>query len=185
MAVLRNRRRPPIDVPKLRKMLVWGLPFWLGLIWLFLYLTEVAVISTFRDIWLRALVVEITGVALISPLGVVFFFVTLLLLLARAFHLDRFGDWIEKIAVKVGYFMGGVMLLGAVLSYPLQSYFMPRLGYTRCGILYGHTSIWSPSRWLKYPELCVFDKSVKWVKAESARIERERGQPVPLPKETR
>ena len=179
MAAPRNRRRFPIDVPKLRKMLIWGVPVSLGAICLLWYVTKVALFGAIIDLQSRASVIEITWVALVGPPGMVFFFVTLLLLLARAFYLDRFGDWIEKIAVKVGYFMGGVMLLGAVLSYPLQSYFMPRLGYTRCGILYGHTSIWSPSRWLKYPELCVRGKGVEWVKAESARIERERGHPAP------
>ena len=185
MAAPRNRRRFPIDVPKLRKMLIWGVPLFLGAMGMAWYMTKVVLLGAIIGIQSYASVIEITWVALVGPPGMVFFFVTLLLLLARAFYLDRFGDWIEKIAVKVGYFMGGVMLLSAVLSYPLQSYFMPRLGYTRCNILYAHSSVWSPTWWLKYPELCVFDKSVKWVKAESARIERERGQPVPLPKETR
>ena len=185
MAVLRNRRRPPIDVPNLRRTLIWRVPVSLGGICLLWYVTKVTFFGSIIDLQSRASVIEITWVALVGPPGVALLFVMLLLLFARAFCFDRFGDWIEEIALKVGYVLGGVMLLGALLSYPLQSYFMPRLGYTRCGILYGHTSIWSPSRWLKYPELCVRDKGVEWVKKESIKIEQARALPTPLPKDTR
>ena len=183
MAAPRTKKRHPIDVPKLRKMLIWGTPLYLGCICLCWFITKIYVANPFEDIRSRAPVVEILGMALIGPLSAVFAFVTLLLLLARAFYLDTFGDWVEQVALKVSYVLVGLMLIIAVISYPLQSYFMPQLGYTRCGILYGHSSVVSPSRWLRYPELCVFDKSVKWVKEESAKIERARALPAPLPKE--
>ena len=186
MVAPQKRKRHPIDVPKLRKNLIWMLPLSLGCIWLCWFITEIYVVNTVKDIRSNAPVVEILGMVLTAPPGALFSLFILLLAPARAFYFDTFGDWIEdNFSLPITVLLGGTMLIAAVLSYPLQSYFMPRLGYTRCGILYGHTSLVSPSRWLKYPELCIRDKGVDWVKAESARIERESGQPVPLPKETR
>ncbi len=186
MATPRKRKRHPIDVPKLRRTLLWSVPVFLGGIYLSWSSIGPNIIAPYRAIQSRAPVVEILGMSLIGPLGGLFLLSALLLSLARAFYLDTIGDWIEdKLLIPTSIPLGGMIPLIAVLSYPIQSYYMPRLGYTRCDILYGHTSLVSPSRWLKYPELCVRDKGVKWVKEESEKIERARLLPKPLPEESR
>ena len=154
-------------------------------IYLCVFLTKIYAVTAFDDIRSGAPIVELQGSALIAPPGALFLLSALLLSLARAFYLNTFGDWIEdKLLIPTSILLGGMMLLTVVLSYPHQSYFMPTLGYTRCSILYGHTSIFSTSDWLKYPELCVRDKGVEWVKEESEKIERARLLPKPLPEES-
>jgi hypothetical protein len=135
---------------------------------------EKMVMSTYVDIRSHAPVIEITGVALISPLAFIFILATLLLLVSRALYLDRIANWIQKyILIKVAIVLVVSMGVIGVLSWPVQDYFMPKLGYSRCGILYGHTSLMSAARWLKYPELCVRDKSIAWVKEQARLIEQQ------------
>jgi hypothetical protein len=176
MSERRRREVTPggVDIPTLRRKLVWIVPLFLGAIWLCWDMFDTAVISTYSDIRSRAPIIEITGFALTAPLAIVFFLSTLLTFLLWAMYLDRIGDWILKnIAIHVAYALGVSMVATALLSWPVQEYFMPKLGYSRCGILYGHTSLMSAARWLKYPELCVRDKSIAWVKEQAREIETQ------------
>ena len=132
---------------------------------------------TCNDILSRAPVIEIVGLA-VSAVPASFFFLAVLLCgLARALYLNAIiVDVLEKTILISCYLLGGVMLVSAIVSLPLQNYFMPKLGYTRCDILYGHSSMYSPNRWLKHPELCILDKSVSWVRDESEKIENAQKQ---------
>jgi hypothetical protein len=137
---------------------------------------DTAVISTYIDIHSRAPIIEITGMALTSPLAFVFLLSALLVFISRALYFDRIANWIQKyILIPVAIVLVVSMGLIGVLSWPVQDYFMPKLGYSRCGILYGHTSLMSAARWLKYPELCVRDKSIAWVKEQARLIEQQQG----------
>lgn len=177
----KNLTRRGIDVPTLRKKLVWIVPLFLGAILLFWYMFDTAVISTYSDIRSRAPIIEITGFALTAPIGIVFFLLMLLVAISRALYLEKIADWIERnIAVQVTLVLGVSMVATAILSWPLQEYFMPKLGYSRCDILYGHTSLMSAARWLKYPELCVRGKSIAWVKEQARKIETQGTAPKPL-----
>jgi hypothetical protein len=142
--------------------------------YLFWFMFDRAAISTYVDIRSHAPIIEITGMALISPLAFVFLLSALLVAISRAFSLEGIAVWIEKkVWIKVTFVLGVSMVAIAILSWPVQDHFMPKLGYSRCGILYGHTSLMSAARWLKYPELCVRDKSIAWVKEQARLIEQQ------------
>lgn len=157
------------DLKSVRKMLVWGGPFSIGLFACGVWVLENNLLITVQDLWLQSAVVRITPGA---PVAIYVVMISAIMAIGLVLKSIPCSYILMKI-IDRGFCMvtvfGVALVAGCILVLtPLQYYAMPKLGYTRCNILQDHPSIYFTD-WVKKPDWCVRGKSREWVR-EQARI---------------
>jgi len=162
------------DPKEVRRVLLWGIPLFLGFAGglLFFFITEV--IPDVEDLFSLAPIVRISPGGIIVVPFVIFLFLAIALGIMRAIPVDaKYCADIEKIAMKILYVC--VLCLVVVGFSPfIQSAVLPDLGYTKCNILKGHPNLYY-SDWVKNPAWCVKGKSREWVREQAAQNNQSAG----------
>jgi len=154
------------DVKKVRRGMLWGVPYFMALIAGCYWMTTELLISTVVDIAYRAPAVQITPGALIAP------FLATMLILGIVVGCMRTIPLRERIVKPFEYAMLLASLLGVAVMclIPVAAvalhFFMPSLGYYPCNILRGSPNKWS-NDWVRDPVWCVKGKTVEWVNEQA------------------
>ncbi|MDA8444830.1 hypothetical protein [Paracidovorax valerianellae] len=154
------------DVKKVRRGMLWGVPYFMALIAGCYWMTTELLISTVVDIAYRAPAVQITPGALIAP------FLATMLILGIVVGCMRTIPLRERIVKPFEYAMLLASLLGVAVMclIPVAAvtlhFFMPSRGYYPCNFLQGSPNKWS-NDWVRDPVWCVKGKTVEWVNEQA------------------
>lgn len=155
------------DLNQVRKALIWGLPFLVGMMaacsWMFVF----SVIPATRELLNLAPAVRVGALGYLTPLVGLTSVITAVLLILRAIpYQGRAYQVLEYI--NVGTIFGGfaALLLILTTSTLLQSHYMPKLGYSKCNELQGNPTLWFTD-WVKNPDWCVRGKTREWVNEQA------------------
>ena len=78
---------------------------------------------------------------------------------------------VDRILLWSGLFGIGLIIFCVLVITPLQSYSMPKLGYTPCNILEDHPTMYFTD-WVKNPDWCVRGKSREWVREQARTAQK-------------
>lgn len=156
-------------VGEVRKALIWGVPFLVGLAvacgWLFFG----SVIPSTRDLLGLAPVVRVGSMGYLTPFVGAIAVLTMVLLILKAIpYQGKAYKLIER--ANLGFIFGAFILMVLILctSALVQNHYLPKLGYSKCTELQGNPTMWFTD-WVKNPEWCVEGKTREWVN-EQARL---------------
>ncbi|MDR0203334.1 MAG: hypothetical protein LBJ40_14370 [Delftia acidovorans] len=162
------------DLRKTRGMLIWGIPFCIGLLLMGLWVLDVGLISTIEEISLRSAMVRITPGA---PLSIYIIIISIIMAVGAVLKAipcsDSVAKNIDRIFCMSNIFGACLIAVCVFVLTPLQYYAMPKMGYVRCSILEDHPNMYFTD-WVKKPEWCVRGKSREWVR-EQARLADKKG----------
>jgi hypothetical protein len=155
------------EILRVRKMLIWAIPFFLGFsafcVW-FIWVDLIPTIERLRD---QAPVIRLRSMGLLVPVVVLLGPVTVVALVMKALPVAlRLQKKMERLINVMVFISGGVMVLIALSSTLLQSHYMPKLGYSRCTLLRDNPTIWF-SDWVRDPAWCQRGKTLEWVDAQA------------------
>ena len=155
------------DVSRIRRVAVWGIPLWLGLLAFALFLIWDGMVPDIKDLLALAPVVRITpGILLAIPV-VILGIIVLILFVMKTIPVDeKVSSPVDKALTWTALSVIPILVVIA-FSGLIQSAVMPDLGYTKCNILKGHPNMYF-SDWVKNPAWCVQDKSRDWVREQAA-----------------
>lgn len=154
------------DVKKVRRAMLWGVPYFIALIAGCYWMTTELLISTVVDIAYHAPAVQITPGALVAPLLAAMLILGIVVGCMRAIPLR------ERIVKPFEYAMLLASLLGFAVMWLVpvaavaQHFFMPSLGYHPCNILRGNPNKWS-NDWVLDTQWCVKGQTIEWVKEQA------------------
>lgn len=151
------------DTKKIRAMLWWGVPLYVGLSAMSFWMVPHLIGSAIEGIATQAPAVRITPGALLFPFVGIFTALGLVIAVLRAIPFNgRPVQIMEKIFNLTVLASAIVLALIVTTSTLIQSHYMPKLGYSRCGLLQGNPTVWFTD-WVKDQGHCVRGKTVDWV----------------------
>ena len=156
-----------------QKTAILGVPFCILFILFMFWVVIDGLLPDIQDLLTLAPVVQITPGTPVVFTGILMMFIIVVLSIFSAI------PWKEQTFKKIGgilrYIFNLILIINGITALislfiitPLQYYAMPKLGYTRCGILEGEPNKYS-TNWVKNPAWCVRGKSHEWIK-EQARM---------------
>ncbi|SDD56397.1 hypothetical protein SAMN05192589_107122 [Paracidovorax valerianellae] len=155
------------DVQLIRKTLVWGIPLYLGLMVGSLLMVTYIIVPAIVGIAHRVPVVRIAPTAQVAPFIAIFCLLGLVVSSMRAVPCsDALIKPFER-AFIASIVAGGLSMLLIPVTAAVVRFNMPSLGYSICGDLQGHPTLWFTD-WVRDPAWCVKDKSLEWVFEQAA-----------------
>ena len=165
-----------IDLQRLRRATVWGVPFLLLTIVFIIWVFVNDVPSTINDLKNSAPSLRIAPLGLMMPIFTLLLTSLLVLIPLRLMQLEKAGAIAEKIMIAflvILLFMAPILMIGGSL---LQNHYLPDMGYHRCDELPFSRSIYS-DHWVKDPKWCVRGKGHDWVREQAAKEQAAKDQP--------
>ena len=153
----------------------WGIPLYLGVAFGSYWLIAHEIVPAIERLVALAPVIRIGSAALLAPFLMAICPVVIALVILKAIPYE--GAVVKKLEYALNalvFAAGGALLLILVASTLVQSHYMAKLGYTRCGLLQGNPTMWFTD-WVRNPDWCVRGKTREWV-AEQARLAESTGK---------
>lgn len=156
------------DLKRIRGMIIWVIPFCIGLLLMGLWVLDVGLISAIEEISERSAVVRITPGA---PLSIYIIIISIIVAIGSVLKAIPCGVSVAKIIDRIfcmsNIFGASLIVVCVFVLTPLQYYAMPKIGYVRCNILEDQPNMYFTD-WVKKPEWCVRGKSREWVREQAA-----------------
>lgn len=135
-------------------------------------------ISEIQRLQADAPVIRVYAASILSPLVGMLVVAALASLIARAIPAS------PTVLHNMGRCINFLMLWGCAppllfvvfLARPLQQHYMPKLGYSECGLLHGNPTLWFTD-WIKNPAWCVKGKDRDWVFEQAKLAEEKSAKP--------
>lgn len=150
------------DIKQIRKLLVWGIPLYIGLIIGSALMVAYILVPTVAAIAVRAPAVRIAPGAQLAPFIALFCLLGIVVGVMRAIPCsDRLIKKFE-FAANAAVVASGIALLLVPVTSVVQRFYMPSLGYSVCSELQGNPTMWFTD-WVRDSAWCVKGKSLDWV----------------------
>ena len=147
-------------------MMWWGVPLMLCLSIASFWMIPLIMVPTIEGIATRAPAVRITAGSLLFPFLGVFAALAVLITILRAIPYQGRLVQVMENAFNLTVLASAIVLALVVTTSTLvQSHYMPKLGYSRCGLLQGNPTVWFTD-WVKDQSHCVRGKTIDWVKEQ-------------------
>jgi hypothetical protein len=158
------------DTSQIRKMLIWGIPLFMGLSIASFWMIHPMIVRPIEQIGALAPAIRVVPGSLVFPFVGVFAALAVVIAILRAIPYDgKPLQTLEK-AFNLTVLASFIALaLVATTSTLLQDRYLPELGYSRCELLQGSPTLWFTD-WVRNPDWCVRGKTLEWVdeQAQSA-----------------
>ncbi len=109
-------------------------------------------------------IVRVSAVSILSPIVGLIGLMLLVALVLRAIPAyEKVAIYLVRtLTFLILWVCAPLLLFVVLLARPLQQHYMPKLGYSECGLLHGNPTLWFTD-WIKNPALCVKGKDREWV----------------------
>ncbi|SFD38643.1 hypothetical protein [Paracidovorax konjaci] len=155
-----------LDIHKVRKTLLWGIPLNLGMTVVCILLIGHLIVPTLDAMAARAPVLRVAPAAQLAPfVGIACLLVVALGLLRAVPCSERSIRRCERMLVAAVLASVVAMALIPVTSMA-TSHYLTRWGYSACYALQGNPTLWFTD-WVRDPAWCVKGKTVDWVNEQA------------------
>lgn len=151
------------DTAQIRKMLVWGIPLFMGLSIASFWMVPSMIVRPIGQVMALAPAIRVVPGSLVLPFVGVFAALAVVIALLRAIPYNGKPLHVLEKAFNLTVLASFIALaLAATTGTLLQDHYLPKLGYSRCELLQGNPTLWFTD-WVRNPDWCVLGKTLEWV----------------------
>lgn len=162
------------DSTQIRKMLVWGVPLFMGLSIASFWMIHPMIVRPIGQVMALAPAIRVVPGSLVFPFVGVFAALAVVIAILRAIPYNGKPLQILEKAFNLTVLASFIVLALVVTTGTLlQDHYLPKLGYSRCELLQGNPTLWFTD-WVRNPDWCVMGKTLEWVD-EQAQSPAPRG----------
>lgn len=160
------------NINKIRRSLFWAIPLFTALFFIGIWIICTSIIPTLNDLQTDSPTVRVSST---SPAAAYASILAPMSIFAGIIHAIPCKistiKLVDRILLWSGLFGIGLTIFCVLVITPLQSYSMPKLGYTPCNILEDHPTMYFTD-WVKNPDWCVRGKSREWVREQARTAQK-------------